>query len=62
MKTKNVLIALDYDPTAQKVAEAGYDLAKMIGATVTLVHAIADPVYYSATGYSPIMGFGGYLD
>ncbi|MBL0357891.1 MAG: universal stress protein [Chitinophagaceae bacterium] len=57
---KKILIALDYDPTAQKVAEAGYALATAMGASVTLLHVIADPVYYSSTAYSPIMGFGGY--
>lgn len=59
---KKVLIALDYDPTAQKVAEGGYELAKTMGAEVTLLHVISDPVYYSSTDYSPIMGFTGYLN
>ena len=62
MKTNNmkkVLIALDYDPTAQKVAETGYSLAKSMGAEVILLHIVSDPVYYSSTGYSPIMGFTG---
>jgi nucleotide-binding universal stress UspA family protein len=61
-KMKKILIALDYDPTAQKVAEAGYSLAKAIGAEIILIHVIADPVYYSSVSYSPIMGFGGYID
>jgi hypothetical protein len=30
-KMKKVLIALDYDPTAQKVAEVGFSLAKTMG-------------------------------
>jgi len=59
---KKVLIALDYDPTAQKVAEVGYDLAKSMGAEVTLLHVISDPVFYSSSDYSPIMGFSGYLN
>ena len=59
---KNVLIAMDYDPTAQKVAEAGYSLAKAMGAKVMLVHIIADTIYYSSTDYSPIMGFTGFSD
>jgi len=59
---KKILIALDYDPTAQKVAEAGYTLAKAMGAEVILLHVISDPVYYSSAIYSPIMGFGGYMD
>jgi nucleotide-binding universal stress UspA family protein len=48
-KLKKVLIALDYDPTAQKVAETGYSLAKAMGAEVILLHAISDPVYYSSS-------------
>ena len=59
---KKVLIALDYDPTAQKVAEVGYDLAKSMGAEITLLHVISDPVFYSSSDYSPIMGFSGYLN
>jgi len=61
-KMKKVLIALDYDPTAQKVAETGYSLAKTMGAEVILLHVISDPVYYSSTEYSPIMGFTGFMD
>lgn len=59
---KKILIALDYDPTARKVAEVGYELAKAMGAKITLIHVIADPVYYSSTEYSPIMGFTGFMD
>jgi nucleotide-binding universal stress UspA family protein len=62
VKQKIVLIALDYDPTAQKVAELGYEMAKTMNAEITLLHVMADPVYYSSTGYSPIMGFVGYMD
>jgi nucleotide-binding universal stress UspA family protein len=61
-KAEKVLIALDYDPTAQKVAEAGYLLAKTMKAEVILLHVMTDPFYYSSPGYSPIMGFNGYLD
>jgi nucleotide-binding universal stress UspA family protein len=59
---KKVLIALDYDPTAQKIAESGYSLAKLMGAEVFLLHVISDPVYYASRDYSPIMGFNGYMD
>ena len=59
---KKVLIALDYDPTAKKVAEVGFEFAKAMGAEVVLLHVISDPVYYSSTDYSPIMGFTGYLN
>lgn len=57
-----ILIAMDYDPTAQKIAEAGYGVAKAMGAEVVLLHVISDPVYYATRDYSPIMGFNGYMD
>lgn len=59
---KTVLIALDYDPTAEKVAEDGFALAKALSAKVILLHVIAEPAYYSSTAYAPVMGFGGYVD
>jgi len=61
-KFNKVLIALDYDPTAQKVVAAGFSMAKAMNAKVTLLHVIADPVYYSSTAYSPIMGLVGELE
>jgi nucleotide-binding universal stress UspA family protein len=61
-KMKKVLIALDYDPTAQKVAEKGFLLAESMKASVILLHVIADPAYYSSLEYSPITGFAGYMD
>jgi nucleotide-binding universal stress UspA family protein len=57
---KKVLIALDYDPTAQKVAEKGFLLAKTMGAEVVLLHIIADSKYYSETEHVTIMGFAGF--
>jgi nucleotide-binding universal stress UspA family protein len=62
IKTKKVLIALDYNPTAQKVAETGYALAKSMDAEVILLHVISDPVYYSSMEYSSVMGFTGFID
>jgi nucleotide-binding universal stress UspA family protein len=59
---KKVLIALDYNPTSQKVAEMGFDLAKTMEAEVTLLHVIFDPTFYSSSDYSPIMGFSGFLN
>lgn len=47
MKTKKILIALDYDPTAQKVSEAGYALATALNAEVTLLHVVAQIVNYN---------------
>lgn len=55
-KFKKVLIALDYDPTAKKVAESGFSMASSMNAEVILLHIISDPVYYASTAYSPIMG------
>ena len=57
---KKILIALDYDPTAQKVAEIGYTLAKAMHAQAILLHVTSDASYYSSLNYSPIMGFGGF--
>jgi len=53
---------MDYDPTAQKIAEQGFKLAKAMSAEVVLLHVISDPVYYTSREYSPIMGFDGYLE
>jgi nucleotide-binding universal stress UspA family protein len=61
-KLNKVLIALDYNPTAQKVAEVGFAIAKSMNAKVYLLHVVGDPVYYSSQAYSPIMGFAGYSD
>lgn len=54
---KTILIALDYDPLAQKIAEAGYSLASSLNAKVILLHVISDAASYSSLNYSPIMGF-----
>ena len=54
---KKILIALDYNPSAQKVAEVGHQLAKSMKARVTLLHVISDFKYYSSLNYSPLMGF-----
>jgi len=65
MKTKEmhkVLIALDYDPTAKKVATSGFSMAKAMNAEVILLHVISDPVYYSSAAYSPIVGLVGEME
>lgn len=61
-RTKKVLIAMDFDPTAQKVAEVGYSFAKTMKAEVVLLHVMQDSVYYpsiSSMDNFPIMGFTG---
>lgn len=46
MKTKRILIALDYDPTAQKVSEEGYALAKALDSEVILLHVVNQIINY----------------
>ena len=55
---KKILIAIDYNPTAEKVAETGYAVAKGLQSEVMLVHVITEAAYY-AMDYSPIMGYTG---
>jgi len=57
---KKVLIALDFDPTAKKVAEEGYSLALAMKAQAFLLHIIAGELYYSSLEYSPISGYSGF--
>ncbi len=59
---KNILIALDYAPNAQKVAEIGFSLNENKNARITLLHVVTNPAYYGSTVYDPIMGFGGYTN
>src|SRR5574338_389133 len=54
---KKVLIAIDYNPTAQNIAKKGYELARSMNAQTILLHVVADYTYYSSLDYSPIMGF-----
>ena len=59
---KKILIAIDYDPSAEKVAEAGYAMGMAMAAEIILLHVIAEPSYYSSMEFSPIMGFTGFAD
>ncbi len=59
---KKVLIALDYDPTAQKVAESGFSFAVGAGAEIILLNVVSFPLFVPTPEYSPIMGFSGYMD
>lgn len=52
-KIRKVLIAMDYDVTSQKVAEAGYALAQAMNAETILLHVVSElPFYYSAYNYA----------
>ncbi len=57
-----ILIALDYEPSAEKIAETGNTIAKALKAEIVLLHVIAEPAYYSSMEYSPIMGYSGFMD
>jgi hypothetical protein len=57
IKMNKVLVALDYNPTAQKVAEVGYSIAKAMGADCMLIHILSSPIIYTSVNYDPIMGF-----
>lgn len=57
---KRVLIAVDYNPSAQKVAEIGYWMGKSMDAEVVLLHVLANDAYYSTLEPTPIMGFGNF--
>lgn len=48
-RIKKVLIALDYDPTALNVADAGFTFAKEMGAEVILLHVFLNLMNYSLT-------------
>jgi nucleotide-binding universal stress UspA family protein len=57
---KKVLIALDYEPPAQKIAETGYILAKAMNAEIVLLHVLSDANYYASLNYFPVMGYEGF--
>lgn len=59
---KKVLIALDYDPSAQKVAETGYSFSKTMRAEIVLLHVMEDPQDYKLTKRITVMGFVGHAD
>ena len=59
---KKILITLDYDPSAQKVAEEGFSLAKTMRAKVMLLHVLSDPAFYASLEHITIMGFAGHIE
>ncbi|WP_424493603.1 universal stress protein [Salinimicrobium sp. GXAS 041] len=56
---EKVLIAIDYNPVSEKVAEEGHKLAKKLGAEICLLHVVTDLGYYT-TQYPTFMGYDGY--
>jgi nucleotide-binding universal stress UspA family protein len=59
---ERILIALDYNPTAQKIAEVGYKLAKKMSSKVILLHVLPNQEYYNPSPYDPIMGYSGFVN
>lgn len=56
---KKVLIAIDYNPSSEKVAGKGYELAKILGASVCLIHVMAEVAHYGMR-YPTFLGYEGY--
>tara|TARA_R100000935_G_C2725438_1_gene119726 strand:+ start:63 stop:518 length:456 start_codon:yes stop_codon:yes gene_type:complete len=56
---KKILICIDYNPTSEIVADAGYRLSKDLNAEVCLLHVIADVQYYGVQ-YPTFMGYDGF--
>ena len=46
-----ILIALDYEPSAEIIAETGNTIAKALKAEIVLLHVIAEPAYYKQKLY-----------
>lgn len=54
---KKILIAINYNTSAEIVTKTGYTLAKALDAEPVLIHVISDLAYY--TMHSPdVMGYG----
>lgn len=56
---RKVLIAIDYNPSSEKVAEAGYELARLMGAQVCLIHVMSEVAHYGMR-YPTFMGYEGF--
>lgn len=54
---EKILIAIDYTPSAKKVAEVGYKIAKALNAKIIMAHAITEPDLYGMP-YSTIIIMG----
>ncbi|MBT0607969.1 universal stress protein [Aequorivita echinoideorum] len=56
---KKVVIAIDYNPTSEKVVRMGREIAQLMNAEICLLHVLADVRYYGMQ-YEPFMGYEGY--
>jgi nucleotide-binding universal stress UspA family protein len=57
-----VLIALDYDPTSEKIAKTGYSMAKAMGAEIVLLTIYTNQAQLNPTLYDPIIGYNGFME
>jgi nucleotide-binding universal stress UspA family protein len=58
---KKVLIALDFDPSAQKAAKQGVIIAQALGAKVFLIHVVSDS-NVDSFAHVTITGFAGHAE
>ncbi len=54
---KTILVALDYESFAEKIAGMGLTFARTMNAEMILLHVVPESSYYSSLKYSPILGF-----
>lgn len=57
MHMKQILIALESNDSAKKVAVIGNDIGQAMKAHVSLLHVVHEPTYFSSLKFSPIMGY-----
>lgn len=62
MGIKKVLIALNYNSSAKKIAKIGYLVAKALDAEIFFLHVLSDPMFYYSSTYDPIIGFSSFPD
>ena len=60
MKIKKVLIALNYDSSAKKIAKAGCLVANALHAEIFFLHVLSIPMFYNTMNYDPTMGFSSF--
>ncbi|MEG9326705.1 universal stress protein [Salinimicrobium catena] len=56
---KKVLVAIDYNPVSEKVANAALELAGSMDVEICLLHVLAEVSYYGAD-YPTFLGYDGY--
>ena len=54
MKLKNILVPMDFSPSAQKALHYALSFAEQFGATITLLNVVEPAVYPTELGYIPV--------